>query len=154
DRSGRRPVRRRGPLRGGLDRPGARDGPGRGGRRAGRRARALPAGPPPRPALRHRKGRRMTPPLVRHRLVVLLAATALLVAGAALAVHRAAGRAAERDRTHAGQPAVTKGEVRLGDGRRRLIFRNLVWGPQRDHLATVPLAAPGARRTAAPRDCL
>ncbi|KIZ17266.1 PD40 domain-containing protein [Streptomyces natalensis] len=96
----------------------------------------------------------MTPFLVRHRLAVLLAVTALLVTGAALAVHRAAGRAAERDRSHAGQPSVTKGEVRLGGGPRRLIFRNLAWGPRRDHLATVPLTTPGATRTTAPRDCL
>ncbi|MFJ9412885.1 TolB family protein [Streptomyces sp. NPDC101227] len=95
----------------------------------------------------------MTPVPARHRLLILLAATALLVTGAVVAVGRAADRAGERSHDRAGQPTVRKGELDL---RRpgRLLFRNLAWGPQRDHLASVPLAAPAAARTAAPRDCL
>ncbi|MGW1378745.1 TolB-like translocation protein [Streptomyces sp. NPDC002446] len=94
------------------------------------------------------------PPRPAHRrTVVLLAVTALLAAAAAVAVGRAADRAAERDHDRAGRPAVREGELNLG-GSRRLIFRNLAWGPQRDHLASVPLSAPGSVRTAGPDDCL
>ncbi|AJT62753.1 TolB family protein [Streptomyces chattanoogensis] len=95
----------------------------------------------------------MTPPPARHRLPVLLAVTALLLAGALVAVVRAAGRADERDHSRPGQPTVNKGEWDLNHPG-RLIFRNLAWGPLRDHLAAVPLTAPGAARTAAPSDCL
>ncbi|MEU9117987.1 TolB-like translocation protein [Streptomyces sp. NPDC048483] len=95
----------------------------------------------------------MTPVPARHRLLILLAATALLVTGAVVAVGRAADRSAGRNHDRAGQPTVNKGELDL---RRpgRLLFRNLAWGPQRDHLAAVPLTAPAAARTAAPRNCL
>ncbi|MFE1772340.1 TolB family protein [Streptomyces sp. NPDC059008] len=98
----------------------------------------------------------MTPVLPRpahRRTLALLAVTVLLATAAVVAVGRAAGRAAERDHDRAGQPAVRQGGFGLG-GPGRLIFRNLVWGPQRDHLAAVPLSDPGAVRTAGPDDCL
>ncbi|MET7619206.1 TolB-like translocation protein [Streptomyces sp. NPDC005408] len=95
---------------------------------------------------------------VRPRLLVLLLATVLLAALAGIAIVRAADRASERDRARPGEPAAHSGVVTLHQSG-RLLFRNLAWGPQRDHVSSVPLTTTaGPRtstpRTSAPRDCL
>ncbi|MEV5505540.1 PD40 domain-containing protein [Streptomyces orinoci] len=88
-----------------------------------------------------------------HRLIVLLAAIALLGAVAVGATLHAAGRAAEKDRTQPGGPEVRPGPVLL-DAPGRTVFRNMAWGPHRDELTSVPAADPGGARTASGVRCL
>ncbi|MBT2508413.1 TolB-like translocation protein [Streptomyces sp. ISL-98] len=90
---------------------------------------------------------------IRARLLVLVLVTAVLVVVAAVVTLRAADRAAERERARPGEPAAQAGEVTLRQSQ-RLLFRNLAWGPQRDHVSSVPLTTPAGPRTSAPRDCL
>ncbi|MFJ4849690.1 MULTISPECIES: TolB family protein [unclassified Streptomyces] len=90
----------------------------------------------------------------RNRLLVLLAAVAVLAAVAAAAVLHAADRAAEKDRPQAGGPAVTEGTVSLAPDAPRMVFRNMAWGPHRDELATVPADDPTGARTASGTKCL
>ncbi|MEV8021346.1 TolB-like translocation protein [Streptomyces sp. NPDC086554] len=90
---------------------------------------------------------------IRARLLVLVLVTAVLVVVAAVVTLRAADRAAERDRTRQGEPGARAGVVTLRQPQ-RLLFRNLAWGPQRDHVSSVPLSTPAGPRTSAPRDCL
>ncbi|MCX4825275.1 TolB-like translocation protein [Streptomyces sp. NBC_01142] len=90
---------------------------------------------------------------LRSRLLVLVLATAVLAAIAVVATLRAADRAAEREHARPGDPVARAGAVTLGQPG-RLLFRNLAWGPQRDHVSSVPLTAPAGPRTSAPRDCL
>ncbi|MGW1765380.1 TolB family protein [Streptomyces sp. NPDC002073] len=92
----------------------------------------------------------------RLRLLALLAAVLVLAAVAGVAVLRAADRAEEKNRTQAGGPRVARGPVSLAadGGGRRIVFRNMAWGPHRDELATVPAAAPGGARTASGVHCL
>ncbi|MFJ8195916.1 TolB-like translocation protein [Streptomyces sp. NPDC096152] len=89
----------------------------------------------------------------RTRVLILLTAAALLAAVGAASVLHASARAERRDRTQAGGPAVTPGEVTLTDPG-RMVFRNLAWGPQRDELTTVPAADPAGPRTASGVKCL
>ncbi|MEV7414457.1 TolB-like translocation protein [Streptomyces sp. NPDC089919] len=93
----------------------------------------------------------------RNRLLVLLAAVLALGCVAGAAVWRASDRAAAKDRVQAGGPAVRPGEVTLSPGagpQRRIVFRNMAWGPHRDQLASVPAGAPGGARTASDVRCL
>ncbi len=94
---------------------------------------------------------------VRTRLLVLLAAVGLLTAVAVGAVRHAADRGDRRDRTASGPP-VTAGQVTLtAAGSTRapmLVFRNMVWGPHRDELTSVPSADPDGPRTASTVHCL
>ncbi|MEU8761586.1 TolB-like translocation protein [Streptomyces sp. NPDC048659] len=92
---------------------------------------------------------------LRAKLLVLLTALAVLGGVAAASLLHASDRAAEKDRAQAGGPAVAAGPVSLAPGTaRRLVFRNLAWGPHRDELVTVPAAAPGGPRTASGVKCL
>ncbi|WP_030192534.1 hypothetical protein [Streptomyces sp. NRRL S-87] len=91
----------------------------------------------------------------RNRLLILLAAVLALGCVAGAAVWRAGERADDRNRAQAGGPDVRAGRFSLvADGRRRIVFRNMAWGPRRDELATVPAATPGGRRTASGVRCL
>ncbi|MFF5448063.1 TolB family protein [Streptomyces sp. NPDC012888] len=88
----------------------------------------------------------MTP---RARLLVLLTAVLVLAGIAGTAVQRAADREAEKDRARAGGPPAAPGEVSLEApaGGRRIVFRNMAWGPHRDALASVSAADPNGPRT-------
>ncbi|MDX6314041.1 MAG: hypothetical protein QOF44_3505 [Streptomyces sp.] len=92
----------------------------------------------------------------RNRVLILLTALAVLAAVATASVLHAADQAARKDRPQAGGPAVAAGTVALtpGSGERKLVFRNMAWGPHRDELATVPATTPGGRRTASGVKCL
>jgi dipeptidyl aminopeptidase/acylaminoacyl peptidase len=91
----------------------------------------------------------------RNRLLVLIAAIAVLAVVATASVLHAANRAGRKDQTQAGGPPVTAGPVSLAASNRRLmVFRNMAWGPHRDELATVPAATPGGPRTASGVKCL
>jgi hypothetical protein len=90
---------------------------------------------------------------LRARLLVLVFTTALLAGIAAVVTLRAADRATERERARPGEPVARAGPVTLRQ-QRTLLFRNLAWGPQRDHVSSVPLTTPAGPRTSAPRDCL
>ncbi|MFJ7148031.1 TolB family protein [Streptomyces sp. NPDC100445] len=90
---------------------------------------------------------------VRSRVLVLVAAVAVLAAVGLAAVLHASARAERRDHTRAGGPRVTPGTVTLS-GPGRLVFRNMAWGPHRDELTAVPAAEPGGPRTAAGLKCL
>ncbi|MEC4019937.1 TolB family protein [Streptomyces sp. H27-D2] len=87
------------------------------------------------------------------RLLILVLVAALLGTAAVLYTTRAADRATERDRARPGAPATRAGAVSLREPG-RLLFRNLAWGPARDRIASVPLAAASGPRTTGPRDCL
>ncbi|MFI9319822.1 TolB family protein [Kitasatospora aureofaciens] len=92
----------------------------------------------------------------RSRVIVLLVAVLVLGAVGTGAVLHAADRTARRDRPQSGGPAVTPGSVSLqapSDGR-RLLFRNMAWGPHRDEITTVPADHPDGPRTASGTQCL
>ncbi|MFI9161641.1 TolB family protein [Kitasatospora aureofaciens] len=92
----------------------------------------------------------------RTRVIVLLVAVLVLGAVGTGAVLHAADRTARRDRPQSGGPAVTPGSVSLqapSDGR-RLLFRNMAWGPHRDEITTVPADHPDGPRTASGTQCL
>ncbi|MFF3209351.1 TolB family protein [Streptomyces sp. NPDC002886] len=93
---------------------------------------------------------------LQRRILILVSAVVLLTVIGALAVVRASSRAGEKDRVQAGGPAITRGEVSLaaGDGGRRIVFRNMAWGPHRDELATAAAGAPEGPRTASGVSCL
>ncbi|MCB5180448.1 TolB family protein [Streptomyces antimicrobicus] len=93
---------------------------------------------------------------LHRRLLILLVAVVLLGGVAVAAVVRAGDRAHEKDREQAGGPRVAPGPVSLAaaGGGRRLVFRNMAWGPHRDELATVPAEDPRAPRTASGVSCL
>lgn len=93
---------------------------------------------------------------LKRRILILVSAVALLAAVGALAVVRASSRADEKNRVQAGGPPIAPGEVSLvpGDGGRRIVFRNMAWGPHRDELSTVPADAPEGARTASGVSCL
>jgi hypothetical protein len=91
----------------------------------------------------------------RGKVLILVAVVVVLslVAGAAL-LH-AGRRAAARDHTQAGGPAVAAGRVILGPAPPgRVVFRNMAYGPHRDELSSVPQSAPGGPRTASGVHCL
>jgi hypothetical protein len=89
----------------------------------------------------------------RARLLTLLVAVAVLAAVGVASVLHAAARAGERDRAQPGGPRIAPGAVTLDTGK-RMIFRNMAWGPYRDDLVSVPVTDPGGARTAAPIRCL
>ncbi|MFI9329969.1 TolB family protein [Kitasatospora sp. NPDC052868] len=92
----------------------------------------------------------------RGRVVILLVAVLLLGSVGTGAVLYASGQSARKDQVQPGGPVVTKGPVSLdssADGR-RLVFRNMAWGPHRDELATVPADHPDGPRTASGVQCL
>ncbi|WP_328302634.1 hypothetical protein OG389_33490 [Streptomyces sp. NBC_00435] len=93
---------------------------------------------------------------LQRRILILVSAVVLLAAVGALAVVRASSRAEEKNRVQAGGPPITRGEVSLtpGDGGRRIVFRNMAWGPHRDELATAAADAPEGPRTASGVSCL
>jgi hypothetical protein len=89
------------------------------------------------------------------RLAILLAAVLLLGTVGAGAVLHAAHRSGLRDQQQADGPAVRAGSVSLlPTGGRRLLVRNLAWGPHRDEIATVPAERPQGPRTASGVTCL
>ncbi|MFG2607822.1 TolB family protein [Streptomyces sp. NPDC048514] len=90
---------------------------------------------------------------VRNRVVVLVAAVAVLAAVGLASVLHASARADRRDHTRAGGPRVTPGAVTL-TGHGRVVFRNMAWGPHRDELVSVPADDPSGPRTASGVKCL
>ncbi|MDX3537806.1 hypothetical protein PV721_26270 [Streptomyces sp. MB09-01] len=92
----------------------------------------------------------------QRRILLLATAVLLLTAVGMLAVLRASSRAEEKDHAQAGGPSLSEGTVSLepGQGGRRIVFRNMAWGPHRDELATVPAGAPEGARTASGVSCL
>lgn len=89
------------------------------------------------------------------RLVILLAAVVLLGAAGVGAVLHAAHRSGLRDEQQADGPAVRAGAVSLRPtAERRLLVRNLAWGPHRDEIATVPADDPQGPRTVSGVKCL
>jgi hypothetical protein len=91
----------------------------------------------------------MTP---KSRLLVLVVAALLLAGlGTGFVLH-AASRAADGNRTRAGDPTVAAGGVSLAQ-RARLAFVNSAPGPHRTDVAAVPAADPGAARTASALKC-
>ncbi|MET9699372.1 TolB-like translocation protein [Streptomyces sp. NPDC006529] len=93
---------------------------------------------------------------LQRRILILLTAVLLLAGIGVVSVVRASSRAEEKNREQAGGPRVTPGHVALtpGDGGRRIVFRNMAWGPHRDELATVPAGRPDGERTASGVSCL
>ncbi|MGW7435390.1 TolB family protein [Streptomyces sp. NPDC054849] len=90
------------------------------------------------------------------RILIFATVVVLLAAVGALAVLRASSRAQEKDQARTGGPRISPGAVLLtpGEGGRRIVFRNMAWGPHRDELATVPADAPQGARTASGVSCL
>ncbi|MGW6981330.1 TolB family protein [Streptomyces sp. NPDC054932] len=93
---------------------------------------------------------------LQRRILILAVAVALLATVGVLAVLRASSRADEQGQARAGGPRISPGAVSLepGDGGRRIVFRNMAWGPHRDELATVAAGAPEGTRTASGVGCL
>ncbi|GAA2097423.1 PD40 domain-containing protein [Kitasatospora saccharophila] len=95
-----------------------------------------------------------TSPL-RRKLLVLLVAVLLLAGVGTGTVWYAAQRSDRRDQEQAGGPPVSEGPLSLdAAGGRRLLLRNLAWGPHRDEIASVPADAPDGPRTASGVKCL
>ncbi|MFJ6382114.1 TolB family protein [Kitasatospora sp. NPDC092039] len=92
----------------------------------------------------------------RTRVIILLVAVVLLGAVGTGAVLYAADRTARRDRAQPGGPSVESGQVSLQahDGGRRLLFRNMAWGPHRDEVTSVAADHPDGPRTASGVQCL
>ncbi|MEU7298679.1 TolB-like translocation protein [Streptomyces sp. NPDC007206] len=90
---------------------------------------------------------------VRHRILILAAAVAVLAAVGLASVLHASARADRRDQAQAGGPRVTAGTVTL-TGHGRMVFRNMAWGPHRDELVSVPAGDPSGARTASGVKCL
>ncbi|MER6214294.1 hypothetical protein ABT213_09555 [Streptomyces sp. NPDC001674] len=93
---------------------------------------------------------------LQRRILILVTAVVLLAAVGVLAVLRAGSRADEKDQARPGGPRVTPGAVSLAAGGqgRRMVFRNMAWGPHRDEIASVPADAPDGPRTASGVKCL
>ncbi|MGW1914120.1 TolB family protein [Streptomyces sp. NPDC002076] len=90
---------------------------------------------------------------VRNRVLILVAAVAVLAAVGLASVLHASARADRRDQSQAGGPRVTAGAVTL-TGHGRMVFRNMAWGPHRDELVSVPVGDPSGARTASGVKCL
>ncbi|MEU2714754.1 TolB-like translocation protein [Streptomyces sp. NPDC007205] len=90
---------------------------------------------------------------VRSRVLILVAAVAVLAAVGLASVLHASARADRRDQEQAGGPRVTAGAVTLS-GHGRMVFRNLAWGPHRDEIVSVPAGDPSGARTASGVKCL
>ncbi|WSQ10019.1 TolB-like translocation protein [Streptomyces sp. NBC_01231] len=89
------------------------------------------------------------------RLTILLAAVLLLGAVGTGAVLHAAHRSGLRDQQQADGPTVRAGTVSLRPTTgRRLLVRNLAWGPHRDEIAAVPADDPQGPRTVSGVKCL
>ncbi|MEU5884789.1 hypothetical protein [Spirillospora sp. NPDC047279] len=86
------------------------------------------------------------------RVRILIVAVVALAAVATAYTLYAAGRTDARDKPRPGGPVVVQGTVDL-TGRGRVLFRNMAFGPQRDHLASVPLDGIGGPRTVASLSC-
>ncbi|WP_438294186.1 TolB family protein [Streptomyces sp. HUAS TT7] len=92
---------------------------------------------------------------LRNKILVLVAALAVLAGVATASVLHAAGREDRKNRTQADGPPVAAGKVSLTpDTTRKIVFRNMAWGPHRDELAAVPAADPAGPRTASGVKCL
>ena len=92
---------------------------------------------------------------LRNKILVLVAALAVLAGVGTASVLHAAGREDRRNQTQADGPQVAEGNVTLTPGAsRRIVFRNMAWGPHRDELATVAAADPAGPRTASGVKCL
>ncbi|MFF3610881.1 TolB family protein [Streptomyces sp. NPDC002580] len=92
----------------------------------------------------------MTP---RTRILVLVCALLALAGIATASVLHASARAERRNEARPGGPRITAGRVSLADSR-RLVFRNMAWGPHRDELTAVPASDPSGPRTASAVKCL
>lgn len=91
----------------------------------------------------------------RNRLLILVAAIAMLAVVATVSVLHAADRAGRTAQAQEGGPPVAAGHVSLAASSQRLmVFRNMAWGPHRDELSTVPAATPTGPRTASGVKCL
>ncbi|MFI6355510.1 TolB family protein [Streptomyces sp. NPDC050743] len=90
---------------------------------------------------------------VRNRVLILVAAVAVLAAVGLASVLHASARADRRDQAQAGGPRVMAGAVTL-TGHGRMVFRNMAWGPHRDELVSVPAGDPSGVRTASGVKCL
>jgi len=90
---------------------------------------------------------------LRTRILVLLSALAVLAGVATASVLHASARAERRNQAQPGGPRITAGPVPL-TGSRRLVFRNMAWGPHRDELTSVPASDPAGPRTASKVKCL
>ncbi|MFE1314799.1 TolB family protein [Streptomyces sp. NPDC058755] len=89
------------------------------------------------------------------RMLILLAAVLLLGSVGTGAVLYAAHRSGMRDQQQANGPTVRPGTVSLRPtAGRRLLVRNLAWGPHRDEISTVPAGDPQGPRTASGVKCL
>jgi hypothetical protein len=90
---------------------------------------------------------------LRTRILVLVSALVVLAGVAAASVLHASARAERRNQAQPGGPRITAGAVSLTDSR-RLVFRNMAWGPHRDELTSVPASDPSGPRTASKVKCL
>ncbi|WP_328453165.1 TolB-like translocation protein [Streptomyces sp. NBC_00386] len=90
---------------------------------------------------------------LRTRILVLVSALLVLAGVATASVLHASARAERRNQTQPGGPRITAGPVSLTDSR-RLVFRNMAWGPHRDELTSVPASDPSGPRTASKVKCL
>ncbi|MFF9049882.1 TolB family protein [Streptomyces erythrochromogenes] len=93
---------------------------------------------------------------LQRRILIFAVTLAVLTTVGLLAVLRASSAAEKKDRTRADGPRTALGAVSLAPdgGGRRIVFRNMAWGPHRDELAAVPADAPGRARTASGVSCL
>ncbi|MFB7170974.1 TolB family protein [Streptomyces sp. NPDC056254] len=93
---------------------------------------------------------------LQRRILIFAATLAVLTAVGLTAVLRASSAADEKDRARADGPRTGSGEVSLAPdaGGRRIVFRNMAWGPHRDEPATGPAGAPGRDRTVSGVACL
>ncbi|MET8133736.1 TolB-like translocation protein [Streptomyces sp. NPDC006290] len=90
---------------------------------------------------------------LRTRILVLVCALVVLAGVATASVLHASARAERRNQAQPGGPRITAGPVSLTDSR-RLVFRNMAWGPHRDELTSVPASDPSGPRTASRVKCL
>ncbi|MFF2519904.1 TolB family protein [Streptomyces sp. NPDC058086] len=89
------------------------------------------------------------------RLAILLVAVVLLGAVGTGSVLYAAHRSGMKDQQQANGPTVKTGTVSLRPtAQRRLLVRNLAWGPHRDEIAAVPADHPRGPRTVSGVKCL
>ncbi|MFD8212533.1 TolB family protein [Streptomyces sp. NPDC059697] len=89
------------------------------------------------------------------RLVILLVAVVLLGAVGTGSVLYAAHRSGMKDQQQANGPTVKTGTISLrSTAQRRLLVRNLAWGPHRDEIATVAADHPQGPRTVSGVKCL
>ncbi|MFJ7204164.1 TolB family protein [Streptomyces sp. NPDC098789] len=92
---------------------------------------------------------------LQRRILILLTAVLVLSGVGIVAVVRASSRAQEKNQEQAGGPRITPGPLSLAPGGgRRIVFRNMAWGPHRDELASVPADRPEGERTASGVSCL